>query len=393
MRAPVRHLSLALLASGIVAVGACGGGAPPAAEGGASTTTTAGGAGGSGGAGGAAPGCSTARPDLCLYRPAATYEVGTTTVEGLTYTDLTGAARNVNIAVYRPKDAPQPMPVIVLSHGGADGKTNPLKSMDAWAPLFAKAGYVAIAIAHEGRDGASQDALCAAVGVQAGIQCGLKINWDRPHDVDRVLAWLTEQAQKPELQGALDLSRMAHVGHSAGAGAAMMSGGVKRNFVCAQPFGVVDPQQACSEADLVSFAKPAIDVVVALSPQGPGSDGFMEASYGFADRPMLMATGAADGDPGEPENRLALFPLLAPGDKHKLYLDDPGAQHTLFEGTTEACEKAATPARCAQMIELVSSTGLAFIDAHLRNDAKAKAWLASDALVTAGGGLATLEHR
>ena len=45
------------------------------------------------------------------------------------------------------------------------------------------------------------------------------------------------------------------------------------------------------------------------------------------------------------------------------------------------------------MIELVSSTGLAFIDAHLRNDAKAKAWLASDALVTAGGGLATLEHR
>lgn len=374
---------LASTLSALLLGAACGGSSP---SGGSSSTMTGGGAGGS-------SGCAPDRPDLCLYRPASTFEVTSTTVEGLSYTDITGASRNVNIAVYRPKGAPQPMPIVLLSHGGADGKTNPMKSMDGWAPLFARAGYVAVAIAHEGRDGASYAALCAAVGVQAGIQCGLKINWDRPHDVDRVLGWLTEQAAKPDLSGALDLAHIAHVGHSAGAGASMMSGGVKRNFVCAQPFGVVDPEQACKESDLVSFAKPAIDVVVALSPQGPGSDGFMEASYAFADRPTLMATGAGDGDPGEPANRLALWPLLAGGDKHKLYLDDPGAQHTLFEGTTEACEKYATPARCAQMLEFVTSTGLAFVDAHLRDDAQAKAWLASDALATAGGGLATLEHK
>jgi len=71
-------------------------------------------------------------------------------VEGLTFTDIIGDTRNVNSAIYRPLDAPTPLPVLLLSQGGASGKTDPLKSMESWAPLLAKAGYLAVAIAHEG---------------------------------------------------------------------------------------------------------------------------------------------------------------------------------------------------------------------------------------------------
>ena len=337
--------------------------------------------------------CSPSDRAACLYRPSATYPFTTTRVDGLTYTDVTGATRNVNVAVYRPTGAPTPMPVVLLSHGGADGKTNPLQSMEHWAPVFAAAGYLAVAIAHEGRDDASYEALCAALEVSTANPCGLKIGWDRPHDVDRVLTWLAEQAVTPPLAGQIDLDRIAHVGHSAGAGAAMMSVGATRNYVCGLPFGFESDTQDCQVADLVSLAKPEIDVAVALSPQGPGSDGFMEESYATVTRPMLMATGANDGDEGEPASRVALWPLLAAGDKHKVYIDDPGAKHTLFEGDTQACVPLASENKCAAMRDSVFSAALAFVDAHLRASAAAAAWLASDQLETAGGGIIDLEHR
>lgn len=306
---------------------------------------------------------------------------------GLTYRDLANIDRNVNIAIYKPTNAPMPAPVVLLSHGGADGKTNPLKSMDDWAPIFAKAGYVAVAIAHEGRDLPSYNALCAALHVDTNIMCGIKINWDRPHDVDRVLQYLRETAA---LSAVVDLSKIAHVGHSAGAGAAMMSAGVTRNFVCAQPF---DVGQNCQAAQLVSLAKSDIDAVVALSPQGPGSDGFMMESFGAAAKPVFMATGLEDGDPGEPQSRVALWPLLPTSNKYKMFINHVGAQHTLFEASLEACERVAATGVCSKMREQLYSAVLAFVDAQLRGLPAAVAHLASENVTTAGQGIVTFERK
>jgi len=337
--------------------------------------------------------CGPEDRQACLYRTEGDYEVQILEVPGLGYTDLLGAARNVNVAIYRPLSAPTPLPVVLLSHGGASGKVDPMKSMEHWAPVIARAGYLAVAIAHEGRDDASYAALCQALAVDPDHVCSVKVSWDRPNDVARVLAYLDERSREGGLAGILDLTRVAHVGHSAGAGAALMSVGATRNYTCALPFGYSDPDQDCRVEDLVSQALDEIDVAIAMSPQGPGSEGFMAESYGAVTRPVLIGTGANDGDAGEPDNRLAIFPLLPAGDKHRLYVDDQGAKHTLFEGSLEACSPIAGQAKCERMRQAIFATALAFLDAYLRDSDAARAWLASDDLETAGDGILDLQRR
>lgn len=329
----------------------------------------------------------------CLYRPGRAFEVQTHEVDGLTYTDVTGAERNVNIAIYRPAGAPTPQPVVLLSHGGASGKTDPMKSMEHWAPVLAEAGYFVVAIAHEGRDDPSYTALCEALAVNPLHECGVKVNWDRPNDVARVLAYLDENQRQGQFAGGYDLTRVAHVGHSAGAGAALMSVGATRNYACGLPFGYVDLDQDCQVGDLVSLVRDEIDVAIALSPQGPGTDGFMDASYATVNKPVLMATGANDGDPGEPESRMAVFPLLPAGDKYRVYVDDEGAKHTLFEGDLDACTPISGETRCTQMRAAIFSTALAFLDAYLGGVESAHAWLDSNDLVTAGETIFQFDRR
>jgi predicted dienelactone hydrolase len=265
--------------------------------------------------------------------------------------------------------------------------------MEHWAPVFAEAGYLAVAIAHEGRDEASYQALCAELATNPDHPCSVKVSWDRPHDVRRVLDYLEAQNEGGPLAGAIDLTRVAHVGHSAGAGAALMSLGATRNFRCALPFGFEDPDQDCQVADLVSLAEPRIAVALSLSPQGPGNEGFMAESYEPVTKPFMMMTGANDGDPGEPENRRSIWPLLPTGNKYLLWIEDQGAKHTLFEGSVEACEPIAGANKCRAMRSAIFATGLAFIDAHLREVPAAAAWLGSGDLETAGGELFEYERK
>lgn len=313
--------------------------------------------------------------------------------DAIRYLDVLGDERVVPIAIYKPDGAPTPMPVVLLSHGGADGKDDPTNSMQHWAPTFAEAGYYTVAIAHKGREQANYDAVCAAIGVQTDIPCAIKVGWDRPHDTAAVLDWLeTTAAAHP---GTLDLDRIYLVGHSAGAGNALMIAGARRNYRCAQPLGHVDPDQACDEADLVSLADDRVKAVVAMSPQGPDAEGFMATSFDTVDRPVLIGTGLADGDVdiGEPESRRQVFTHLPAGGKYELFVNDRGAVHTLFEGSTDACENVAEPARCAEMEAWVQSTALAFLDAQALGRAEATAWLASDDIETASAGTAEWQRK
>lgn len=332
--------------------------------------------------------CSAQRLDDCVYRSERRWPVTSTRIDGLTYTDLVGQTRNVNIAIHRPNGAPLPAPVVVLSHGGTQGQTDPLRTMEPWSSFLASAGYVAVSIAHERREFETYVALCQALEVQQGMPCGVRLAWDRQHDLSRVLEWLEDNATSEEYAGLYDLEHIAYVGHDGGAGAVLMALGATRNFSCAQPFNDVSPLQDCQVEDLVSLSDERIDAGVALSPPGPGTDGFMDQSYGNLKRPLMMATGAADGQAGEPASRLGLWPLLPAGGKYKLFVNDPGATFGFFEGATTPCYEVSNTAMCDALHDGLFGAVLAFVDANLRDDPRARQWLgSSDASVGSRGAI------
>ena len=76
----------------------------------------------SAGPGAAATGeCTPDALDACGYGPS--LEQGFTTaperIVELDYTDVTGAIRRFSIALRRPLDAPEPLPIVVWSHDSA----------------------------------------------------------------------------------------------------------------------------------------------------------------------------------------------------------------------------------------------------------------------------------
>ena len=308
----------------------------------------------------------------CLYDSGNSYDLDTFFIS---FEDIgrLGGPRPFDIAIYKP-DVDGELPVVLLSHGGARGKNNPLNSMDKWAPEIAKAGYITIAIAHNKWTKSDQDALCTGLGIPLGTpDCDLLkiLNYHRPLDITYVLDWLETQDATPEWSGVIDMDKIAVGGHSAGAGATMMIAGAYRTIYTSR----------IEQADL----RP--EVFMAFSPQGPGSEGFEMDSWDDIDRPMLIGTGVGDDTNGDsPANRVIPFQQMPAGEKYQIYIDSISAKHTTFEYEVAACERVeSNDAICEEYLDWLGSAALAFLDAHLKDEADAWDWLASDNVEAASG--------
>ena len=117
-------------------------------------------------------------------------------------------------------------------------------------------------------------------------------------------------------------------------------------------------------------------------------------------RPVLVATGDGDStcnhleEPGScfgdsPYIRRLGFDRMPDGGKYRLYVHDADTFHTLFELKTSECgtSKNVDRAKCDEIGRWLSSAALAFLDAHLKNDALALQWLGSTNVVNASGGV------
>ena len=107
----------------------------------------------------------------------------------------------------------------------------------------------------------------------------------------------------------------------------------------------------------------------------------------------MIGTGSADGDEGEPDNRTKAFDLLKPSDAEEdrflLFVDDPGAVHTLFSAELDACKKISGEARCKEMRSWLYASALAFLDSELNQVPQARAWLAEGGPTTPSDGAAS----
>jgi hypothetical protein len=325
----------------------------------------------------ALPCCALAVDDPSSLETDVTLRPGfTTTTLDLWDTAAIGGPRRIPIAIRNPP-AVTTRPVVVWSHGGATGKLDPLDGLPEWSTVTANAGYYTVSIAHVPRSCDQQTALCNALGVTPCVcdQDFKYLNWDRPHDIHVVLDYLETIASTDNL----DLENLAVGGHSAGAGATMMLAGATRVFV----------------TDPVAFVDPRPKAFLAFSPQGPGSEGFLDTSFGSVRRPLLVGTGDGDITDGDTPDVRRLAYDLSPGlNKYLVYIADARTRHTTFEHKTDACVRGGTDlATCQQFLDWLNQAALHFLDAKLRRNATARDWLSSPTLSNLSHGVARIEQR
>jgi predicted dienelactone hydrolase/CubicO group peptidase (beta-lactamase class C family) len=269
-----------------------------------------------------------------------------------------GRGKDLRVRVTHPT-GDGPFPVVVWSHGATATK-------DDYEPLarhWASHGFVVIRPSH-----ADARSLTGRSGPGAGVFLGWR---DRPRDVAFVLDSLAAiERRVPALAGKLDRTRVGAGGHSYGAHTAQLLAGATT-------------RDAGGRRESHADARPRAFLL--LSPQGVGEHaaGLDESSWKDVTRPLLLVTGTKDyGRKGDDWRwRLDPYRYAPPPDKFLLVIED--AWHGFGGIVGDAGFRGRGPddpdqRRCVQRVST------AFWDAYLRGDAKAAAFLRSEASLCDG---------
>ncbi|MEZ4237912.1 MAG: hypothetical protein R3F59_17535 [Myxococcota bacterium] len=333
--------------------------------------------------------CDAADPADCLYESAvapgtatrypATGRILLTDPDAVGYPD-----RPVPVIVNVP-DAPGPLPVVILSHGGSGGVKNPGAVMQEWFDQLGQQGFVTVTVAHWPRDNGTDVALCDALGIVTACPGGPI--YDRPQDVSTVIDWLQTEVADPAspLYGKADLDRIALLGHSAGAGGAAIVGGATR---------VIGTRADGTEVRM-AHPDPRVEVVVLLSPPGPNSQGVTPDSYQGFDVPALIASslGDVDENPPIPGDRADAFYLADAEQQYLAWVDAEAMRHSTLNLRLDDCVNFTDVATCTTYVTWLARTTLAFLDGYLRCDADALDWLDSDAVQVTSADVFQLDAR
>ncbi len=279
-------------------------------------------------------------------------------------------AREVPYKAYLPAGAPGGLPLVVISHGGGGSRD----AQTFLAEHLASHGYAIIAAQHAGsdlaalrKDGRLPRALRGALQAMVNDQR----NWsDRPRDIsfllDRVLAGgLGERVT-------IDRERIAVLGHSYGAYTAMAIGGM-----------LVDLD---GKPD-TSFRDARVRAVLACSPQGVNQFGISEGAWSKIEVPVIMMTGTKDTGLKEGEDwtwrRQAFDALKARDSDGPFYLAILSeAGHMAFADKANALLDGMMGGRDPKFHGWIQQLSVAFLNTHLRNDDRARAWLVRRAIET-----------
>jgi predicted dienelactone hydrolase len=298
----------------------------------------------------------------CQYAPASgPYKV--LTVENIVLHDL-ARNKNIPIKIYYPAAVGR-FPVIIFSHGA-------LASKDSYSGLgryWASYGYVSIhpshadSVANSGFRGTLRQALSDPRG------------WEnRPEDISFIIDSLAHvETFAPQLMGKLDLRHIGVGGHSFGAYTAGLIAGTT----------ILLPGKDAPQ----SFADKRVSAVVLLSPQGEGIMGLSAHSWDAVHVPMLLMYGSRDFGPfgEEPVWRSEAFAKGPAGNKYEVELE--GGTHMGFAGLFRDEDHRVEVFQCAQL------ETLAFWDAYLKQDPKARQYVESHGLQKFSGDIARFANK
>jgi predicted dienelactone hydrolase len=249
--------------------------------------------------------------------------------------------RDVPVRIYLPHGATAPLPVVVFSHGIGEDR-------DSYAWLghaLASHGYVSIHVTHAGTD----RAMLKSGYLKLYRATKKKVNWvNRPLDVSFVLDQVASRRE-------LDMTRIAVAGHSAGAFTALAMAGMR-------------PADSSGE-----LADRRVKVAVAMSMPKLG-DAMPASGYDFITIPVLHMTGTCDGSliyRTNPRDRR--IPFLATHATSEYLVTFNGVNHNVFSNVTD------------EHHQEIADVTLAFLDAWLRDDKSARAWLDAGGLASRNG--------
>jgi dienelactone hydrolase len=306
---------------------------------------------------------------------------GTVTTTPATSTDLTltlADGQSATVRVHHPTAATAACPVVIFSHGLAGSKEGYAFLGKRWA----EHGYVAIHPDHPGSDTAAFKGKPFAE-IPALLRQATRdpqVIEGRPKLIAALITALpTIDERLPGVT--LDKDHVGVAGHSFGGWTTLATAGVSSQLLGKS-----------------RWQDPRPRAFIALSPPGPSGEP-RAGDYAACTRPLLVMTGSNDTQPAflskpgaenGPAWRRQSFDLLPAGDKLLAWFE--GARHCTYSAGAGNVLSGEPPPDPAQ-VEAVAVITLAWWDAYLREDAKAKAWLADPVTPTVFGTWAKFERK
>ena len=295
-------------------------------------------------------------------------------VEDLALHDVS-RGKDLHVRVFYPNEAGK-YPVIVFSHGAGGSQS----CCDGLTRHWATHGYVTIQPTHDDSAVQRRNQGEENIRFMQAVREALKkpALWEsRPRDISYVLDALPSLENRvPGLAGKMDAERVGVGGHSMGSYTTEAIAGA-----------LVDLPGHTGR----NFADSRVKAVLCLSPQGPGQFGLNERSFDQVALPYMGMTGSLDslGAVASPAWHKVPFERSQPGDKYHVLIE--GANHMSF-----ITPRTLLPSHAKQggdTFDYTNSAALAFWDAYLKGDARAKAYLQSSALEEFSHGAARLSRR
>ena len=311
-----------------------------------------------------------AAEDTASYNPEpARYSVDVATF------DWTDAERDraVPVKIYFPKDAPEPLPIVIMSHGLGGSRDGYEYLGRCWAGR----GYVSVHVQHLGSDSAVWQDTWRPRKAMSEAAANPKNATDRAYDVRFVIDQLARMNEEdPILNGRLNVGRVGVAGHSFGAHTALAVAG----------------QGAALLSRLgVQMADPRVLAIIPMSAPAPQAKRSLDTIYESITIPCFHMTGTEDKSlivDTSPEQRRIPYDHIHAANQYLLTFQ--GGDNMVFSGRPRHSGGGSQDTQFQQLICLGST---AFWDTYLKGDSNAELWLKAGGFEAALGDLGAFEQK